>query len=520
MRFINGRAPAATGHQDGYARGGAVWVVNNEGTRLHIINSTFEDNQTTSINDEDNQGGAVFAANIYETVIVGSVFHNNIAGSGGAFGGIATNLIVYNSRFTNNQAADSSAGGIVKGHGGAIHLDGINHGTIPDTNKIIDVCGSVFENNTAVRGGGAIKTTISDNMGTKATFQRSTFTNNRLVGVPPAEGHGGAIYHIEDDWAGGSSEDNFEIRESTFEGNYAYDQGGGAWISILGQGRIVNSTFFDNRASVANSNRVGQGGGLILGGTSTFDVINSTFADNFATFQGGAIFAGGSSYVTLYNSLFSNNFLDPTHTNPATSEWQGYHTNRELTNGGNNLQYPRNKPDFGHDVNNLITSPASAINFGDPLLSPLADNGGPNETMALQPGSAAIDNGNNAICPGTDQRGITRPQGGACDIGAFELVARLYANPTLVAIDEGDAVFIVTGSGFTPSSGVLWDGSATGVVTTYIDSTRLQATVSNSHLSGVTPRQAPVTVSGSSLPQAAVLVVDSLERIYLPIMLK
>ena len=149
MRLINARSGAS-------ASGGAISIVNNHGTKLHIINSTFENNRTTDGTTfaEDNQGGAIFVANIYETVIVGSVFANNRAGNGGAFGGIASNLIVYNSRFINNNAADATSGGIVRGHGGAIHLDGINHGTIPDTDKVVDICGSVFENNTAVRGGG------------------------------------------------------------------------------------------------------------------------------------------------------------------------------------------------------------------------------------------------------------------------------------------------------------------------------------------------------------------------------
>lgn len=415
IRFINATAPAASQNQDGNARGGALWVTS-PGTRLHIINATFENNRTTSITDEDNQGGAVFAANIYETVIAGSVFINNEAGNGGAFGGIATGLQVYNSRFVNNKASDATAGGIVRGHGGAIHLDGVTNSFNPDSHKIVDICGSIFEGNTAVRGGGAIKTTISDNKGTKATYARSTFINNRLVGAPAVEGHGGAIYHIEDDFAGGVSEDNIEIRESTFAHNYAYRQGGAAWVLVQGLGRVVNSTFSENEASQAGSNRVGQGGALIIS-DGVIDIVNSTFAENFATFQGGALFS--NAQVTLSNSLFYRNRLDPTHTNPVTSEYQGYHTNRPMINGGNNLQFPRTKtPDFNNDVNNLITGPDTAILFEDPLLGALADNGGYNQTRALQAGSPASNAGNPATCPATDQRGASRV--GACDIGAFE----------------------------------------------------------------------------------------------------
>jgi hypothetical protein len=56
----------------------------------------------------------------------------------------------------------------------------------------------------------------------------------------------------------------------------------------------------------------------------------------------------------------------------------------------------------------------------EPMLGPLADNGGQTDTLALLPGSPAIDRG--AACPPTDQRGVARPQGAACDTGAFELV--------------------------------------------------------------------------------------------------
>ena len=55
-----------------------------------------------------------------------------------------------------------------------------------------------------------------------------------------------------------------------------------------------------------------------------------------------------------------------------------------------------------------------------PKLGPLADNGGPTRTHALLQGSPAIDAASTPDCPTTDQRGVVRPQGAACDIGSYE----------------------------------------------------------------------------------------------------
>jgi hypothetical protein len=57
----------------------------------------------------------------------------------------------------------------------------------------------------------------------------------------------------------------------------------------------------------------------------------------------------------------------------------------------------------------------------NPMLGPLQVNGGPTQTMALLVGSQAIDAGDNPGCPATDQRGLGRPLGAACDIGAYEV---------------------------------------------------------------------------------------------------
>lgn len=74
------------------------------------------------------------------------------------------------------------------------------------------------------------------------------------------------------------------------------------------------------------------------------------------------------------------------------------------------------------NINNLIIDGSCSPAFsGDPMLGPLQNNGGNTQTMALLPGSLAIDTGDPATCLSTDQRGISRPQGAACDIGAYEL---------------------------------------------------------------------------------------------------
>ena len=87
-------------------------------------------------------------------------------------------------------------------------------------------------------------------------------------------------------------------------------------------------------------------------------------------------------------------------------------------------------------TNTLIASntPAGGDTFPDPKLGPLADNGGPTLTMALLPGSPAIDAGNTSLAPATDQRGFPRPAGLAADIGAFEYGSVM---PTIAASRSG-----------------------------------------------------------------------------------
>ena len=152
---------------------------------------------------------------------------------------------------------------------------------------------------------------------------------------------------------------------------------------------MSNSTFSGNSAgykAAASSN------------SGTLMVSNSTFSGNSAYVAGGGGISNiGSGMATLKNTLVANS--------PAGGNCSG-----TITDGGGNLSYGD------------ATCPG--IN-GDPKLGPLQANGGPTQTMALGAGSAARDAAVDAICAAPpvnnlDQRGVARPQGAHCDIGAYE----------------------------------------------------------------------------------------------------
>jgi hypothetical protein len=79
----------------------------------------------------------------------------------------------------------------------------------------------------------------------------------------------------------------------------------------------------------------------------------------------------------------------------------------------------------GHNIESAtdcgFTASGDQQNVADPKLSPLQNNGGQMDTMALLTGSPAIDHADAANCPATDEIGTTRPQGPACDVGAYEV---------------------------------------------------------------------------------------------------
>ncbi|TFH66227.1 MAG: DUF946 domain-containing protein, partial [Gemmatimonadales bacterium] len=124
-------------------------------------------------------------------------------------------------------------------------------------------------------------------------------------------------------------------------------------------------------------------------------------ADNAAPIGGGGVYNDSLGTLSLINTILADSIA-------------GGNCSGTITNGGNNI-------DDGTTCGWGSTD--GSISSTDPLLSALADNGGPTETLALLTGSPAMDgvtfNAPNSA-PSTDQRGVPRPQGAGYDIGAFE----------------------------------------------------------------------------------------------------
>jgi len=200
------------------------------------------------------------------------------------------------------------------------------------------------------------------------------------------------------------------VQDATIASNGTNLYGGG--IYNAGVLTVLRSTFLGNDS--------GSSGGGIYAASSTSTIKNSTFYNNNADSNGGGIYISGGT-LTVHNSTFSNNVVTGNGGGIYNSVGTMYLENSILANssGGNDCVSSNTS---GTRINNLIENGTcgSALS-SDPLLGPLTDNGGPTETMALSASSPAFDAGDDATCEATDQRGVSRPKGLYCDIGAFEL---------------------------------------------------------------------------------------------------
>ena len=244
------------------------------------------------------------------------------------------------------------------------------------------------------------------------------------------------------------------IADSTIDGNAAGSQGGGFYN--FGTATITGSTLSVNSAA-------SDGGGIVNDG-GTLNITNSTISGNTAGDRGGGI-ANGSvtpgfriapmpdsgpvehnvpAHLTMLNATLAFNSANAGgnlfHVVGSTASLQ----NTLLATGQTGGNCAGAITSLGHNLADDGTcgfAAAGDISGAPAGVEPLADNGGPTQAHALRRTeihqgpfdavihmfSAAIDTGDNAACPGTDQRKEPRPFDGGnfgqptCDIGAFEL---------------------------------------------------------------------------------------------------
>ena len=311
---------------------------------------------------------------------------------------------------------DSDISGNTAGYQG---LDGAGGGIL-NSGGTVAVTDSVLSNNSGGSGGG-----IQSNDG-PLTITHCIFSGNAA-----RDGSGGGI------WSGGS----LTVTGSTFKGNSTsgVSGGGGGGIWTGGTATVTGSVFSGNSADDG-------GGGIADVGTLT--LTNCTFADNTAkTGYGGAI-NDIFGAVTLVDCTLSGNKAGPGLASGIRSNSGKVTITTSIVanpGGPNFVMQGATFVSLGHnlfsDAPSVALDPTDLVNT-DPLLAPLADNGGPTLTQALLPGSPAIDAGVSVSGITTDQRGIPRPQGSAPDIGAFE------SHGFTLAVVGGDNQRVSAGSAF------------------------------------------------------------------------
>jgi CSLREA domain-containing protein len=330
------------------------------GGAIHVDRATLIlDGITLANNTAAGSGGALY--NDHGIVeLYGGMRDNTTGGNGGAIDNDGGTVRINSAQFNNNVAGDN---------GGAIS----NNATL-----IVEKVW-IHDNTATTHSGGAIYNTGA------ATITDSFIHNSYAVE------NGGNIY------SGDAALSSLTISNTTIWRGLAEVSGGGVYNN--GALMLSNVTVAENRAD--------SGGGLYNAENTQkpLGLVNTTILSNTnETATPGAGILNTGSPILLKNTLLA--FNEPLG-NCAGS----------INSAGHNLS---------SDSTCSLTSTGDLAGT-DPLVGPLEDNGGVilpygghTPTNALLPGSPAINGGTNVGCPAVDQRGLTRPHGPACDIGAFE----------------------------------------------------------------------------------------------------
>lgn len=456
--------------------GGAIL---NEGT-LHIVNSNLSFNQATlggaiysqvvtgsltvdgstfSSNGADQEGGAIF--NIGPAFISDSLLRfNQAALSGGAIVHESSTMSMTNTTIQDNMTAGSGAGIIAR----ALTTDSLF--SLLETDVISNVA--------AINGGG-LYNSASNGLVSRVEIVLSTFSANRANSSVLNEGVGGGIAN---GWLEGSSGGVAEVllKESSLLDNVAQEGGGIANIDAVGyptrtaevvisqstlarntaagvgsqrgsggglfnsngEATVANSTFSGNQAVGDDPALGGRGGGIVnvgRGVTTTLTLLNSTLAFNQATQAGGAIAVVGQVTTTatsmdVGNTLIMSNALSATQTISNMAVLAAMVSPQVIAGTESCSIESASASSLGGNIEDHtacgLATPNDLQNRVVPL-GALANNGGPTLTHLITSSGAAYESGVASICSappvnGVDQRGLPRPQGQFCDVGALELV--------------------------------------------------------------------------------------------------
>ena len=470
--FQNNKADTQEGLGGAIANGGTLFI----------------DNCDFIFNEAENGGGAIYS--IYGNLnIKNSRFRANTAKSiGGAIDQESGVAEILASNFQGNSTGEEGCGGAI-GTEGTLYIEaselnsneGYAGGAIcgsPDS--LIEIKNSRLNGNTAYYIGGGI-----DSSG-QVLLENSELSENKM------------------DFAGGgiSSGGDLIIKNSSIRGNKPLDSEndfsrGGA-ISIEGSDLVIeNSSILDNEAfkaagidncsprsiilnsTLANNKAVGiyneeeaTAGAIDHACGGDLLISNSTISGNQANGNAAGIATTDSGSLVLNNVTISNNIADANEdgngagggiynlsgaVSISNSILAGNQDAGEQDNSGPDC-YTSEESFILAAANNIIQDPTGCTIEGnvagvmnvDPLLDPkgLQDNGGLTQTIALSAGSPALDAGDDGSCELADQRGVSRPQGASCDLGAYEAGPMAELAPDLnfgeVELDTESNTQIVT----------------------------------------------------------------------------
>ena len=275
-----------------------------------------------------------------------------------------------------------------------------------------------FTGNTASTGSGGGLDTLYGS----STLTDVSFTNNW------SHYYGGGMYTY---WGSAT------LTNVTFRANSTWAYYGGGFEAFMATTLLTNVTFAGNSAG-------SRGGGMYLyRGSSTLN--NVTFAGNSAPNTGG-LYNDSGTLVVRNSIMWGDTGLPEISNLNATS-----------TVSFSDIQGSRGS---GASWNTALGADGGGNIEVDPVLGTLGSypSDSPTQTRPLLPGSPAIDAADDSTCSATDQRGVTRPQGASCDMGAYEarpfsltldggnsqaaFLNGLFANPLLVTVSatEGDPV--------------------------------------------------------------------------------